>query len=302
MAAAFTAAGTTTGAALIKEIYMPSWIEGVFKNNELLKHFPSPVASGGDTAVRWKVHGGANGSVEVFGEGQAQPSADSQDWYNAAVNFVYFRAMVQLTGHAKDAMKSNWVNGLEEEMTLAKEDITDLITTSYMESTYGLEVAVDATSTYAGITRGSATYFESQETAVSAAVGYSNLIAMYQGLRDNNVGAKPGLILCPWNQYTRIYNISGGPAIRASDSNDIARGYEAISFNGVPVAPLPDMTDTVILFLDMGPEKWAHIVHRDWDVKQMAPSGDSDVYQISYAGILACKNPMKQGKLTGCTA
>jgi hypothetical protein len=300
--AVFTAAGTTSGAALIKQIYMPGWVEGVFKNNALLQHFPAPVDSGGDTACRWKVHGGANGSVEVFAEGQVQPSADSQDFYNAAVNYIAFRAMVQITGHARDAMRSNWVNGLEEEMMLAKEDIMDLITTSYMESTYGLEVAVDSTSAYAGITRGSATYFESQETAVSAPIGYSHMMAMYQGLRDNNVGAKPGLIMCPWNQYSRIYAISGGPTVRAADSNDVAKGYEAITFNGVPIAPMPDMTDTVILFLDMAPEKWAHVVHRNWDVKQMGPSGDSDVYQISYSGILACKDPKKQGKLTACTA
>lgn len=302
MSAPFQAGGATAGAILIKQIYLPSFIDGTFKNNSLVSLFPAPQDSGGDTACRWKVHSDVNGSVEVFTEGQVSPTPDSQEWVNAAVNYTYFRAAIQITGHARDAMRSNWVNGIEEEMTLAREDVIDLMTTSFLGATYGLEVSVDSTTTYAGVTRGSATYFEAYETAVSAALGYANLIAMYQALRDNDRGAKPSLILCPWNQYTRIYNLSGGPALRQNPTPDVANGYEAISFNGIPIKPIPDMTDTVLLMLDTSPEKWAHITHRAWDVKEMAPSGDSDVYQLSYAGTLCCKDPMRQGKLTGLTA
>jgi len=213
--------------------------------------------------------------------------------------------MIQITGHAQDAMKANWVNGLEEEMTQIRPQLQDLITTTMLSAANsGIQVQIDSLTAYAGLTRGAISWFESYEAAINDIISYSALMTAYRTLRDNDIAAKPDLILCPWNQKQRIYQITGQPAIKYIGPNDAAAGFTTdCAFAGVPVEAISDLTDTVILYIDRTPGNWVHIKHRDWSVKPMAPSGDSDVYQISYAGIgPLCRNPKKQGKNTGCTA
>jgi len=299
---AFTAGGTTTGAALINEIYSGLLVEGVYKNSDLLPLFPAPMDSGGGTKRQWHVHSAVNDSVETFTEGQAQPDPGNQEYVAAEVSYKHFRGMVQITGHARDAMRRAWVNGLDLEFAMLREDLVDLVTTTWMDATDGIQAAVDSTTTYGGISRGSASYFESKETAVSAIVGFSDLIDMYEALRDNDFGAKPDLVLCPWNQYTRIYQVVGQPAIKNISPADSASSYLSQAFAGMDIQPLGDLTDTVILFLDRRPGKWEVITHRPLQVKEMAPSGDSDVFQVSLSVNLICTDPKSQGKLTGCTA
>lgn len=300
--AGFTSSGTYTGAVLIKEAYEPGFIDAVYTNNDLLKLFPAPTAHQGGRYIDWIVRKAGNTSVEVFTEGANQPAAGNQSWVLAYVSPTYFRAMVQISGHARDAMKSAYLDGLDAEMVLAQEDIRDLMNTSFMGGTYGLELAVDAGSTYAGIARGSAAYWESTETAHSAALSYTGLIDLYETIRNNDKGGQPGLIVGPHNQLTNFYNLGGQPGLKVIDPTDPAKGYSSQSFNGVPFVGIGDMTDTVIAMLDMRPGQWATKIVRPFEVKTMAPSGDSDIYQISTAAALVCFNPAKHGKLTGVTA
>lgn len=299
-----TAAGATSGAVLIKTTYDPAFADAVYNNNKLFSLFPAPVRAGGDTAYRWKVRGAGNTSVETFVEGQGSPVAGNQRFYNAAVSWQYFRAEIQITGHARDSLQSSYLPGdiLETEMTLAMQEIKDLMTTTWMGSTVGLEVAVDSTSTYAGITRGSATYFESLETAHSALLSDSGLLDFHEALRDNDRGAEVGLILSPENQATNYYRLIGGPATKQTTPGDSARNLSNQSFNGIPWVGIGDMTDTIILFLDMRPGMWTHQVIRPFEVNFQGRAGDSDVYEVSTGNALVCRNPKLQGKLTGVTA
>jgi hypothetical protein len=299
---AFLAGGSTTGTELIKEIYSGQLIEGVYKNSGLLPLFGAPVDSGGGTKHQWHIHTTANDSVETFTEGQGQPDPGNQQYTSPEVSYKYFRGLLNITGHARDAMRRNWVNGLDLEMSMLKEDIVDLVTTTYMDATDGIRAAVDSTTTYAGVTRGSVTYFEANENAVNAIVSFGDLIDLYEEQRDNDIGARPDLILCPWNQYTRIYQITGQPAIKNIAPLDAASGYNSQVFAGMSIQPLGDLTDTVIFMLDRRPGNWTVVQHRPFQVKEMAPAGDSDVYQLSVAVNLICLHPKFQGKLTGCSA
>lgn len=299
---AFTAGGTTTGAALIHETYSGLLVEGVYKNSGLLPLFPSPVDSGGGTKHQWHVHSAANNSVEVFTEGLPSPAPDNQEYVTAYAAYKHFRGDIQITGHARDAMRSNYVNGLDLEFSMLAEDLMDLVTTTWMDATSGIRAAVDATTAYGGITRGSASYFESNENAVNGIVGFSDLITLYEEQRDNDIGARPDLILCPWNQYTRIYEVTGQPAVKNISPADSAEGYLGQVFAGMQIQPLGDLTDTVIFMLDRRPGKWTVIQHRPLTVSDQGRSGDSDVYEISLSVNLFCLDPKSQGKLTGCTA
>ncbi len=56
------------------------------------------------------------------------------------------------------------------------------------------------------------------------------------------------------------------------------------------------------MFLDNRPGANSVVEHRPYTVDYQGRSGDSDVYQISWAGNLVCRRPKESGKLTGVTA
>ena len=292
---------TTTGANAIREAYAPGFDEAVFRNDSLMSLFSWQDAVG-DTAFRWKLNS-AGQSPEVFTEGQAQPAAGNQTWVNAAVSWTYFRVMLQATGHARDALRSAWLPAIDEEAVLGRADLIDLITTSFMGSTYGLELAVDYGSSYAGVTRsGSAGYFESTETDHSAALTTDALIDLQETIRNADKGGSPSIILCNLNQESNVYRLGGPHLITNQNPSDKTPGLLSNRIAGCDVVALPDFTTTVCMMLDPRPSNWAPRVIRPFSVKEMAPVGDSDLYQLSWGGALVCKMPKYQGKLTGVTA
>ena len=309
----FTAAGSSTGVELIRQFYVPEYTQAVNYNNDLLPLFGEPQDSGGDTAHRWKFHRGGNSSIEVYTEGQGQPAAGSQLWASGAVSYLAFRGMLQVTGHARAAMRSRWVNGLDAEAVLLRDDLVDLITRTYLgSSNNGLEVAVDLTTNYAGLTRSASSYMASYENSVSAEISYSNMATTWQTGQAFDYGARFDCILVPWNQYRRYHAISGQPGMKIFQPGDVGQDLAGLTFAGIPIKPINDMTTTVAIWLDRRPGKWAHMVHSatpegdpapgGWEVKDMGPSGDSDIIQIAYRGHLVCHDPLRQAKMTGLTA
>jgi hypothetical protein len=219
------------------------------------------------------------------------------------VSWTYFRVMLQITGHARDALGSAWLPAIEEEAILAREDLGDLITTSFMGSTYGIELAVDYGSTYAGVTRsGAAGWFESTETAHSAALSTDAMIDLQETIRNANKGGQPMISLGNLNQESNIYRLGGPHLITNQNPADKTPGLMQNRIAGTAYVSVPDFTTTVIMMLDMRPRNWAAKQIRPFSVKEMAPSGDSDIMQLSWGGALVCKQPRFQGKLTGVTA
>jgi hypothetical protein len=297
---------TTTAANTIRETYEPGFVVSAFRNNSLLQHFPGPTDTGGDTAFRWKINSTGNDSVEIFTEGANQPVAGYQNIVNAAVSPVYFRFMLEVTGHARDALRSQWFDQLGAEMELGREDLVDLMTTSFMGSTYGIELSVDSTSSYAGITRTATSHYAATETAIGRSIAASDIMDILETMRDNDKGSKigpgNGLILCPLNQATNIYRLEGVPAVQYIGDADKAPNLHTQTFARIPIVGLPDWTNTVICYLDMSPGHWVLAQHRPWTVHDQGRSGDADIFQVSWAGQLINKMPHWDGKHTGVTA
>jgi len=207
---------------------------------------------------------------------------------------------------------------IDAEFVGAREDLVDLMNTSFMgSSTNGLEVSIDSTTTYAGIARGSAAYWESSETAHSAVLSRTGLLNIHETARDNDKGAHTTLILLPHNQATNYVALTGEPNAQNSSlrvelglvgggAMDLAPSVRNLSFMGIPIVPLPDFTNTVILGLDTNPirvgPKFGLSVRRDFDVRGPQMSGDDDVYEVSTAATLINHLPRTDWKLTGVTA
>ena len=301
---------TTSAAEVIRPIVSEGFTEAVYRNNSLIPIFlanqgGSPRPSGGDTSRRWKVNSAGNDSTQLFVEGQAAPSSGEQTWVSAAVAYNHFRIMLEFTGHARAALQAGqgYVDAIAEEMTLGQKDLVDLITTTFMSGTNGMETAVDSTTTYAGIARGSATYWESYEAAAVGTLAVSDLEDAIESLMDNNRGAMAeGLRwFLPWNQATNIYRLTGGSATQFVGDADKAPGFLNQSFAGIPMTPLGDWTDTVIILADM-PGKWEFTEHEGFRTRDMGPTGDADLVMVTYRAGLECLDPLRQGKLPGVTA
>jgi hypothetical protein len=295
----------------IREAYSPSFEKAVHRNDSFFGLFPPweppPGNPGpGDTAYRWKLNSAGNDSVEIFTEGQNQPAAGEQTFVNAAVSWTYFRGMLQFTGHAIDALGSHWIDHEEEESNLIIEDVVDLMTTSFMgSSNSGLEVSVDQTAAYAGITRnGAAGYFEATETTVGGNLTWQDLRDLQETVRDNDKSGRPSVWLCSFNQESNIYSLTGQPSIKQiGDADPSPNMIGRVMVGGLPVIPLPDFSNTVIMLLDMRPGKFRKVQIRPFSVKEMAPSGDSDVFQVSWGGAAPVNRmPKYDGKLQTVTA
>jgi|FLOH01.1.fsa_nt_gi hypothetical protein len=305
------AATTTTAAEVIRPIVREGYTEAVYRNSSLVPIFlaaqgGAPRPSGGDTSRRWKVNSAGNTSVETYSEGGVAPASGEQTWVSAAVAYTHFRIMVEITGHLRAALQSDqgYVNALAEEFALGQRDIVDLINTTYMSGTNGMETAVDSTTAYAGITRGSASYFESAETAVSGALAVTDLEDLVETMLDNDRGASAEYMrwFMPYNQATNIYRLTGTPAQQMISDSDKAPAFLRQTFGGIPMSPLGDFTNTVIILADLAPGMWEVVEHEGFMVHDQGRNADADLSMVTYRGGLVCLDPKLQGKLTGVTA
>ena len=310
---AFTTSGAATGATLIQEIYRDGFINAVFYSNLLGMVLPSgrevfpKLDSGGGLHSNWIVKRAGNDSVELFTEGQAQPAAGNQSYSHAAVSPIYLRAMCQITGHAQDAMRSNYagISVIDSEVSGAAADISSEMSSQFLGSTYGLELAIDDTATYAGISRGSAAYWESLVTAHNAALTTDVLLDTLEAMTDDPIGVVPELIMVPPNQSTNLYRLGGPHLVANNNPADKAPNYLSQSFAGVPVAGVPGLTSTIALFLSLGPTDaplWCVEVWRPMAVRQMGAVGDSDLMQVSTGASFVCRSPKLQAKIEGIAA
>lgn len=293
---------------LIQEQYRPDFTRAWFANDALfpilginpktLKRHP------GGAYHNWTVTM-AGPSPAVFTEGDPL-SASNSTFLRAYVSPVYVGMLMTVTGISLDsavgaaAIRDAVGSNVEEAMAA----LIDLMTTSFLGSTYGLELAIDSASNYGGLTRASYTAFQSTETAAGSVVPSYDLFSnMITGMRDNDKGSKiskqTGAIIIPGNLTKEVYDICGSKGIHILPSNDAADGLSDMKFDGISVYPVPDVTDTVALFLDLSPGNIEAFKWRDYTVEFHSRSGDDQVFEISAGMSLAIKNPKNHGKLTG---
>jgi len=312
-------ATTSNVSVAIDTVYEPGFVDEVYRYGFLgLNVNGSPVfpmrPTNGGTTVNWKVHSSGQ-TAEVFVEGQVAPEATNQTYVNASISPTYFRVITEWTGHLKDALQGSgaFFDAIASEIDMARADLIDLINTTLMGASYtGIQVCVDSTTTYAGITRGSATYWESYEANASGALELADLEDATEALMGTQYDGRPGVILAAPNQLTNYYRLAGvvGEQNAAYRVNMVGGGtaldlgipMNTIGFQNVPMVPVPGLTNTIMLLLDTRPGMWELRVHRPFQTDFQGRSGDADVYAHTSAMGLACYRPRRQGKITGITA
>jgi hypothetical protein len=223
--------------------------------------------------------------------------------------------MVRITGHLRDAIQGQGIpdqfNVISNEFLLAAQDIRDLMETTFQgTSNNGIQLAVDSAGTYANINRSTVSAWGSYENALSGALTYAEIANAREAIRDNELGGRMDLMVMPHNQITNFMALVGAPGIQNSSWRFNQNGGEAqnlnlsprdsgLSFGDAAVAGVGDLTNTVILYLQRS--DFDTVIHRPFDVRQDM-SGDDDVWQLSTAATLRCKQTRRQGKSTGVTA
>jgi len=311
----------------IGRIFADSFEDAVYINNELfgltingVPLFPDLKVC--DSRYRWKLRKSGNTSAAVFAEGEAAPTPVAGQYANLSVPYTYFWAWARISGHVRDVAEnqgmSDGIDVISNEFTGGFEDIKDAVNTGFMgASNNGLEVAIDSTTTYAGQARGSAAWFESKETAQSAALSRAGLINIMEASHGNDFGGKTGIILTPLNQVSNYIYLTGEPNAENSSVRvemgtagggrlDLVPDAAKATVGGIPVVPIAEFTTTIWMGLDIRPTKLGpnlgKSVRRRNEVRGPQMSGDDDVYELSTALTPIVHMPKRCWKLTGVTA
>lgn len=309
----------STGTLLASELqrlYGPAALS-IFYNDRFLPLFPVEGPRGGDS-YRFRVETSGNNSAATYSEGDALPVAGQVGWQQASFAWTYFRSVVQITGHAQDSAQGTdqGPEQLDYEMMTGAKALRDLMNTTFMaDSATGILGIVDnATTAYGGLSRATYTALQSSVTTVGGALTLPVLNDLYEFLRDNERGARPGLILSPVNQITNYVqlqlqvstntNVSLFRKDAGAGASGVDYGYleSGVSFCGIPWLGIPDMVDTEIVMMDVSPGNWSLIEHRPFRVDEMAKTDDSMTFQLSASAALVCRAPRQQGKLETVTA
>lgn len=318
-------ATATTVSAIVKPVVQRDRVLIKWVNRELFQILNAlgvqEVTQNGGDSFDWRVNRATgNSSVEVYSEGQAPLAAGNQTYASPELPFVYMRCIAEVTGHARDQLRSAWVDGfdaanLEGELMGAMEELEDLKNVTFLGSTQnGLQIAIDSTGTYAGLNRATITDFASFETAGgAAALTIAMLRDTWEGVRDNDRGGNVQSLVGPWNQLSNYIALAQGTTTAnfvrhinepgKGPSIDLGANMAQLTFNGVPFYGCADLTDTEILMLSNIQQDWKFAIQRPLDLLPYGVSDDTVArIQVSLASTPVCLNPRRQGKVTDVAA
>ncbi len=312
-------AGTVTAAltAALRITASGMLSEALFRNNELMPLF-APVGWEGGATKNYKIHYGGNSSVSTYAEGDALGAAGSQSYLTANFPEKHYKATISITGHVYDQTQGGNQNAVffdqaEKEFGYATKDLTDLITTDMLGSgvtaPVGILGIVDSAGTLAGIDPNTYTWWAAYETSHASTVVLSDIDLANQAARDPEYAANINLIMTSHKQCAKIKGVYGNPGTTANSvlSLNSAGGYiinlgdyTDIKVGGIPVVPLRDLDNAVIIGVER--EQIEIATQRPMNIVPLAKNDDSDRWLMTWAGGITTRNRMKAWKLTGYSA
>ncbi len=301
-------ANTTTLAELIVQLYKGPWVEALFTNTFLLTRIQQKTGVG--EGVRWPVRYAGNTSAGSYAEGDTGAGAGNQGFKKAFLTWKLNKVEVEVSGLAQ-AIGDNGgmiVPALRTELDLGLSDVRGNINTQLMsdgsgnsgKDITGLFAAIADTGTYAGLDRGTYTWWKSY---VSANGGTPRALSE-ELIRTakSTVEARGGRVTAIYAGSTQWYKY--GDLLRAERRQQnpvsLTGGYQALDFEGVPLIKVPGYSQTRMDFVDE--ELLEYVVLKDFEAKPMAKTKDSDVIWVTHYSQLVCRNPYRMGSLQDLAA
>jgi hypothetical protein len=296
-------ANTTTLAELIVQLYKGPWVEALNTNTFLLTRIQQKQGVG--EGVRWPVRYAGNTSAGSYAEGDTGAGAGNQGFKKAFLTWKLNKVEVEVSGLAQ-AIGDNGgmiVPALRTELDLGLSDMRGNINTQLMSTgagntgkdITGIYAAVADTGTYAGLDRGTYTWWKSY---VSANGGTERALTE-ELMRDvkTTVEARGGRVNAIYTGSKQWY--AYGDILRTErrqvNPTTLTGGYQALDFEGVPLIKVPGYSQARMDFVDE--ELLEYVVLKDFEAKPMAKTKDSDVIWVTHYSQLVCRNPYRMGSL-----
>ena len=261
--------------------------------------------------------GNTSGSA-TYTEGDPSPAAGNQVWLRGLLGFVNYIITVSQTKTARDALGTRYsgVSDDGDEATEAERDLTNLVNvTSLGSGASGLLAAAGtAGNTYANINRAAITEWDPNVTAVGGALTLAVMETMAEVLGDAPRGGELGAILASPRQCTKYRQLAGASAVNANErlvriiagengvmKYDPSPANTGLAFQGVPVVRIPDLSNSVMVFLCNLATDWSFVTIRpvEVDADALARGGDiAKALEITTRSTLKCNQTRRQGALT----
>lgn len=261
---------------------------GPYQGYEVLDVTPQDTVKNG--AWDWKQH-----YVTVAVDGLTLIKTDSPESVANYLRFYFAQAEME--------MAENLANGIWSDGTVAKE-------------IDGLEAAVDdggVAATYAGLTRASNTFLNSQDDSTTATLTATSLQSLFGNVSEG--GRHPTLIASRQEQYNRFWAINqlnqDFPSQPSGHDEQLASaGFTNQLFNGVPWivdSHVPDGPDTSNSGIYMLNEDYIWIAVSPRADFYLTPfqepvNQDAMVAKMLWAGNLVVPNTQRQGKMSNISA
>jgi hypothetical protein len=297
------AATTTSLAELIVQLYKGPWVEALYTNTFLLTR--TQQKSGAGEGVRWPVRYAGNASAGSYAETDTAAGAGNQGFKKAFLGWKLNKVEVEVSGLAQAVGDAGGmiVPALRTELDLGLSDLRGNINTQLMtdgtgnsaKDITGLFAAIADTGTYAGLDRGTYTWWKSYVNANGGTP--RNLTEELIRTAKSTVEARGGRVTAIYAGSTQWYRY--GDLLRAErrqqNPTTLTGGYQALDFEGVPLIKVPGYPQTRMDFVDE--ELLEYVVLKDFETKPMAKTKDSDVIWITHYSQLVCRNPYRCGSL-----
>ena len=284
---------------------------------------------GSNTLFEWQTDTIAAGSANRQIEGDDSPAATARALPTRLTNYCSIsRYVVQTSGtddsvnyagHGKHQayqlakrgkqMKKDWEFMLANNVAKNAGDATEARVTAGLPSWLATNyVSMNPTSgsPAAAAGTGANTMTEATATASITEAGIKNVI-----LDCFNAGGEPDMIYCPATIKQAISGLSSNAGPGYTIQNNIKGSGMATAVNAVDVyvsdfgtfriVPGRNLPSTEhVFFLDM--DHWGISVLRDWQVIDLAKTGDSTKQMLLYEAGLIAKNEKSSGILADCKA
>jgi len=301
-------ADTTTLAELIVQLYKGPWVEALNTNTFLLTRIQQKQGAG--EGVRWPVRYAGNTSAGSYAEGDSGAGAGNQGFKKAFLGWKLNKVEVEVSGLAQSVGDAGGmiVPALRTELDLGLADVRGNINTQLMsdgtgnsgKDITGLFAGIADTGTYAGLDRGTYTWWKAYVNANGGTP--RNLTEELMRDVKSTVEGRGGRVKAIYAGSTQWYRY--GDLLRAErrqqSPTSLTGGYQALDFEGVPVIKVPGYPQTRMDCVDE--DLLEYVVLKDFEAKPMAKTKDSDVIWVTHYSQLVCRNPYRMGSLQDLAA
>lgn len=297
----------TTHANAIKTVYEQEIQSAVYSEAPFMSFCKSNgmwMQKQGDSGARFFVDSALGSSPETFSDGDALPTATSLTRNAGTIAYTFFQDSAQITQHALTQARNGHYGVLDTAMSTMIKRFLNFVDDTLVTS---LVSAIDDDATYAGLTRTT----EGCLPIINTVGGKLTISALDETLADMNSGnyhmGNPSdyVIFASFKQaqqLSKIANGVGGVTLNVdlgSGVLDPGKMQNALSYNGIPVVILHNLSESVMLIVKKSGTK---IVEAEpFKVEPMAKTSWIDTYGAIWAGCVIVPSVFHCAKIESLT-